>query len=109
YLPISFFKSHEVKTGTFHPQLTFESSGTTETTPSRHFVKDANIYIQSFQTCFTQFYGSVKNTVIIGLLPSYLERENSSLVYMVHHLIRQSEQKESGFYLNEYQKLAETL
>lgn len=109
YLPIRFFKSQEIKTGSFTPALIFESSGTTGSASSRHLVKQPEIYRQSFRTGFELFYGPVSEWCIIGLLPSYLERQNSSLVYMVNDLIRQSQHPKSGFYLNEYDRLAETL
>ena len=88
FLPISFFKSHDVVTTQFSPQVLFESSGTTGQQPSQHLVKDATIYIKSFQKGFETFYGDPKQYCILGLLPSYLERGQSSLVYMVNSLIR---------------------
>ncbi len=109
YLPIGLFKTHQIQTGTFSPELIFESSGTTETTPSRHYVKQSQIYEKSFRTAFQFFYGDISNFVIIGLLPSYLERKHSSLVYMVNDFIQHSGHKESGFYLNEFHKLKDTL
>jgi len=109
FLPIQFFKTHEIKTTAFSYELLFESSGTTQTTPSRHYVKDAGIYTQSFSKGFAQFYGDPSGYCIIGLLPSYLERQHSSLVVMVDELIKQSGHPQSGFYLYEQQKLADTL
>jgi hypothetical protein len=109
FLPVSFFKSHTVSTAGFEPQAVFESSGTTQTINSRHFIKDISLYHQSFLTAWRQFYGPVQDWCIIGLLPSYLERKNSSLVVMVDELVRQSNHAESGFYLYEYEKLAATL
>lgn len=109
FLPIRFFKSHEVRTGLFEPEQIFESSGTTGTTGSRHFVKDAGWYRQCFTTAFRQFYGHPAEWCIIGLLPSYLERQNSSLVFMVDELIRQSGHPNSGFYLDEFDRLAGVL
>ncbi len=106
FLPIRFFKSHAVKTGAFEPAIVFESSGTTGMTTSRHLVKDLSLYEGSFTGGFNKFYGSVKDWCIIGLLPSYLERGNSSLVYMVDKLIHASGHPESGFYLDEYAKLS---
>ncbi len=106
FLPIRFFKSHEVRTGDFEPQAVFESSGTTGSINSRHFVKDISLYEESFTRGFELFYGPVKNFCIIGLLPSYLERKNSSLVYMVNKLIHLGQHPQSGFYLDEYQQLA---
>lgn len=109
FLPISFFKSHAVQTTPFNADIFFESSGTTNTINSKHLVKQVEIYEQSFNTCFTNLYGSVDKYCIIGLLPSYLERNSSSLVYMVNHWIQKSKFKESGFYLNEFAQLAEVL
>jgi hypothetical protein len=109
FLPIGFFKTHEIKTGDFSPVTVFESSGTTATIPSRHFIKDITIYEESFGKGFEQFYGSARGTCIIGLLPSYLERKYSSLIYMVEKLIHQSEHPQSGFYLDEWDKLTAVL
>ncbi len=109
FLPISFLKSHEIKTTLFQPEKIFESSGTSKTNISKHFIKDLNIYKKSFVNTFNQFYGKVDDYCIIGLLPSYLERSNSSLVFMVDELIRLSQHQQSGFYLNQYQNLANTL
>ncbi|HEX2845319.1 MAG TPA: acyl transferase [Chitinophagaceae bacterium] len=109
FLPIRFFKSHAVQAGVFEPALIFESSGTTGSINSRHLIKDAGLYEESFTLGFERFYGPASNWCVIGLLPSYLERQNSSLVYMVNELIRQSAHPQSGFYLNEYEKLADVL
>lgn len=109
FLPIQFFKSHRVVCGEFEPQVVFESSGTTQTRNSKHLVKDTSIYTRSFMEAFRQFYGPVEDYVVLGLLPSYLERQNSSLVYMVQEMIQRSGKPESGFYLYEHEKLAETL
>lgn len=109
FLPISLFKTHEVLTGTSGADLIFESSGTTGMQNSRHFVKDPELYKASFLQTFRQFYGAPEDYVFLCLLPSYLERNNSSLVYMAAELIRQSRQPESGFYLNEWEQLAATL
>jgi phenylacetate-coenzyme A ligase PaaK-like adenylate-forming protein len=108
-MPVSFFKSHQVTTGEFKAQVIFESSGTTQTINSRHFIKDADLYRQSFIKGFERFYGDVKDCCIIGLLPSYLERSGSSLVMMVDELIKLSGHAESGFYLYEFDKLASVL
>ncbi len=109
YLPISLFKTHKIQSGNYKPKLVFESSGTTQTTPSQHLVKEPSIYEKSFRKGFSLFYDNIKDYVVIGLLPSYLERKNASLVYMVNDFIQQSQHKESGFYLNEYEKLFQTL
>ncbi|MBP6215274.1 MAG: acyl transferase [Chitinophagaceae bacterium] len=105
FLPIRFFKSHPVQTGDFIPETVFESSGTTGTVNSRHLVKDISLYTESFTRSFELFYGPVKNWCIIGLLPSYLERSNSSLVFMVNNMIKESAHEKSGFYLDEYDQL----
>lgn len=109
FLPIRFFKTHEVKTGDFVPAAIFESSGTTGMASSRHIVKDTDLYEASFQRAFELFYGPVHNWCIMGLLPSYLEKGNSSLVYMVKRLIDASGHPASGFYLHEYRELADVL
>ena len=109
FLPISFFKSHDVRTSLFKTDLVFESSGTTGSVNSKHSVKDPDIYRQSFLNGFELFYGPVSDYCVLGLLPSYLERKNSSLVYMVDELIRQSGHLQSGFYLNDFEKLDQVL
>ncbi len=109
FLPISFFKTHKVKTGEFETDSIFESSGTTQTIPSKHFVKDMGLYGKSFTTCFEKFYGRPQNKCILGLLPSYLERKNSSLVLMVDELIKASNNPLSGFYLYDHEKLHSTI
>lgn len=109
FLPISFFKTHRVETTFFDAELIFKSSGTTSSVTSTHFVKDGGVYMQSFSKCFKKFYGNIKDYCILGLLPSYLERGNSSLVYMVNHMIAESRHADSGFYLDEFEKLDFTL
>ena len=116
FLPVSFFKTHAVKTAEFETDTVFESSGTTQAglpygqaTPSRHFVKDIALYRKSFTNCFEKFYGPPKNKCILGLLPSYLERQNSSLVLMVDELIQASNNPLSGFYLYDHKKLHSTI
>jgi len=109
FLPIGFFKSHKVCNTGFTPQTIFESSGTTGMEKSRHLVKDVSLYEKSFLKGFELFYGSIKDYCILGLLPSYLERGNSSLVYMTDRLIKISGHPDSGFYLNEFDKLINTL
>jgi hypothetical protein len=106
FLPIVFFKSHSIKTCSFDPAVIFESSGTTGMTTSKHFIKDIDMYRESFTKSFRLFYGDPREWCIIGLLPSYLERKNSSLVWMVDELIRQSDNPHSGFYLDEFNKLS---
>jgi len=109
FLPIQFFKTQQVKTTAFEPQAVFESSGTTQTINSRHYVKDLNMYRRSFLLAWELFYGPVHDWCIIGLLPAYLERQNSSLVVMADELIRRSGHTYSGFYLYDHEKLAQVL
>ena len=109
FLPISFFKTHSIKTTPFIEQHIFESSGTTQTTNSKHLIKDIEVYKQSFLKGFELVYGNIQDWCIIGLLPSYLERNNSSLVFMVDELIKQSKHANSGFYLYNFHELATTI
>jgi phenylacetate-coenzyme A ligase PaaK-like adenylate-forming protein len=110
FLPISFFKSHEVICGkNIIPELVFESSGTTGAEVSKHFVADKKIYISSLIKGFEHFYGSVDNYVILALLPSYLERKTASLVYMAKTLMEMSNKEENGFYIDEFAKLRSVL
>ncbi|PZQ92682.1 MAG: acyl transferase [Flavobacterium johnsoniae] len=109
FLPIQFFKSHDVLTSTEKIQETFTSSGTTGMSTSRHFVTDITLYEESYRKGFAQFYGNIENYAVLALLPSYLEREGSSLIYMVNDLIQLSNHPESGFYLNNYDDLIQKL
>ncbi|MDR0792297.1 MAG: acyl transferase [Chitinophagaceae bacterium] len=109
FFPISFFKTNKIVCGDFVPQQIFESSGTTATGNSRHFVKDIDIYKRSFVSGFEIFYGDIKNWCVIGLLPSYFERKNSSLIMMVEEMIKISSHPQSGFYLYDFDKLYNTL
>lgn len=109
FLPVAFFKSHEVVTGSFEPEQVFESSGTTSTKNSRHLVKDITLYTESFTKGFKLFYDNPSGFCIIGLLPAYLERKGSSLVMMVDNLIKLSGHEKSGFYLYNFQELANVI
>jgi phenylacetate-coenzyme A ligase PaaK-like adenylate-forming protein len=109
YLPISFFKTHKVTTTDFEPEIIFESSGTTSANTSRHYIKSASLYKKSFLKAFNLFYGNPLEWCILALLPGYLERENSSLVYMVNDLIKLSNNEGSGFYLHNHDKLYQAL
>ncbi|MFP4844877.1 acyl transferase [Winogradskyella sp. PE311] len=100
FLPIQFFKSHHVVSSANPIKKTFTSSGTTGTLTSKHHITDLTIYRESYLTGFKNFYGNIEDYAILALLPSYLERDGSSLVYMVDDLITRSAHKESGFYLN---------
>ncbi|WP_300570515.1 acyl transferase [Flavobacterium sp.] len=109
FLPIQFFKSHEVLSNTEPVQATFTSSGTTGAITSRHLVTDVTVYEESYRNGFSQFYGNIEDYVILALLPSYLEREGSSLIYMVDDLIKMTNNHESGFYLHNHDDLIEKL
>lgn len=109
FLPVQFFKNNIIKTGEFEPEIIFESSGTTGATTSRHFVKDLSLYKKSFTLGFNLFYGDPKDWCIVGLLPGYLERQNSSLVTMVNELITESGNARSGFYLHDHENLHDVL
>ncbi len=109
FLPIEFFKTHKVVSSTKDIQQTFTSSGTTGSVVSQHHVADLNLYKTSFQKGFSHFYGNIKDYTILALLPSYLEREGSSLIYMVEDMIQESKQPKSGFYLNDLDALKQTL
>ena len=109
FLPIQFFKSHEVLSSSDSVQMIFESSGTTGTITSKHHLTNLSLYERSFMSGFNHFYGSIDDYAILGLLPSYLEREGSSLVYMVDHLIKRSNHPSSGFYLNATNKLVDQI
>lgn len=110
FLPIPFFKTHTVLSGSFNNiPLRFESSGTTGEITSKHYVADETNYRTSLLVGFEQFYGSAKDYTFLALLPSYLERQNASLVHMAKILMEESTQPDNGFYLNEFEKLATTL
>ena len=108
FLPISFFKTQDVFIGE-KPVNLFESSGTTQDVKSNHWVQDLSLYEASFLNGFKIFYGDPSKYCVIGLLPSYLERKHSSLVYMVDKLIKASGHSQSGFYLDDFRKLNEVL
>jgi phenylacetate-coenzyme A ligase PaaK-like adenylate-forming protein len=123
FLPIQFFKSHEVVSNTNRVQETFTSSGTTSPlTPkggisnetykiitSKHLVTDITLYQESYRKGFSQFYGNITDYVVLALLPSYLERQGSSLIYMVEDLIASTNNPDSGFYLNNHEELIQKL
>ena len=109
FLPIQFFKSHDVLSSTNPIEATFSSSGTTGSITSKHYVTDLKIYEESFRKGFHEFYGNTEDYVILALLPSYLERQGSSLIYMVNDMIVHSKHSESGFYLDNISELKEQL
>lgn len=105
FLPIQFFKSHDVLSSDTPVRQTFTSSGTTGMATSRHLVTDITLYEESYRKAFSEFYGNIEDYAVLALLPSYLEREGSSLIYMVEDLIQLSNNPHSGFYLNNYDEL----
>ncbi|WP_197062551.1 acyl transferase [Muricauda sp. MAR_2010_75] len=109
FLPIEFFKTQQITSTQEQPQAIFESSGTTQASVSKHFVPDLEIYEQSFLKGFAKFYGPIKDYCILALLPSYLERKGSSLVYMVNELVSRSNHPDSGFYLYNLKELHQKL
>ena len=109
FLPIEFFKTRDIRSTDAPIQTTFTSSGTTGSITSKHHVSDLNLYEKSFKTAFIMQYGAIEDYVVLALLPSYLERTGSSLVYMVDALIKQSNHIDSGFYLKDHFALSEKL
>ena len=109
FLPIQFFKSRKVLSSLEEIQETFTSSGTTGSSTSKHLVTNINLYKESYLKGFAHFYGNIEEYTVLALLPNYLEREGSSLVFMVADLIEKSKKAESGFYLDNTQELAEKL
>ncbi len=109
FLPIEFFKSHSVKTGIFDEEQTFLSSGTTGVNQSKHFVKDISTYEKSYLKAFEHFYGNIEDYCVLALLPSYMEREGSSLIYMTEDLIQKSKNQKSGFFLDNHSEMIDIL
>lgn len=109
FLPISFFKTHPVRSFEGQAELVFESSGTTGQERSKHYIPDPTIYQFSFLKGFERTYGHVEDYIILGLLPSYMENDQSSLIYMIDHLIHLTKDRDSGFFLNDDQKLLDVI
>lgn len=109
FLPIQFFKQRKIVSSLDEVDEIFTSSGTTGSITSKHYVTDINLYKESYLKGFHHFYGDIEKYTVLALLPNYLERKGSSLVYMVDDLIRKSKQEESGFYLNNLEELAKKL
>lgn len=105
FLPVDFFKTHKVYSADSPEQLFFESSTTTSSVPSRHYIASTKVYERSYSSAFQMFYGNPEQYIIFALLPSYLEREHSSLIYMVNGLIQQTQNPMSGFYLYNFDEL----
>ncbi|CAN5568737.1 acyltransferase [soil metagenome] len=109
FLPIDFFKNHSITTQNWEPQIIFESSGTGKQSTSKHHIEDLEFYHLVSKIIFNEFYGQLDEFHILALLPSYLERKNSSLVAMVSYFIKESKSTKSGFYLNNIKDLLDTL
>ena len=109
FLPIEFFKTKKIVSRNERHDILFTSSGTTGSHTSNHYVNDLTLYEQSYLQGFEHFYGPVSNFCVLALLPSYLERSGSSLIYMMDDLIRKSGHPESGFYMNDLKGLSERL
>lgn len=109
YLPVEFFRNHKIVSGDYPAEMIFESSGTTGVAPGKHYITDIGLYEESFLKTFHLFYGDPEEFLIAALLPSYIERSNSSLIYMVDNLIKRSIHKESGFYKENITDLIQTL
>jgi phenylacetate-coenzyme A ligase PaaK-like adenylate-forming protein len=109
FLPVEFFRNHKITTGDLQVEKIFESSGTTGVSPGRHFVNDLSLYEQTFLKTFRLFYGEPEEYLIAALLPSYIERERSSLVYMADNLIKRSNNPGSGFYKSNIVDLIQTI
>ncbi len=105
FMPISFFKRHLIKTGAWQPETVFSSSGTTGAVTSRHAIRDLKFYLSHSVRCFEHFFGDIRDYHFLALLPSYLEREGSSLVAMMDHFVKMSGSPYSGFYLHNVEQL----
>ncbi len=109
FLPIQFFKTKEILSSKDQIQKVFTSSGTTGSVTSKHHITNISWYEESYRKGFEKFYGGIEDFVVLALLPNYLERTGSSLIYMVADFIKKSNHPESGFYLNNYKELADRL
>ncbi|CAM2894112.1 acyl transferase [Chryseobacterium flavum] len=109
FLPIEMFKNHKILDRNMTAGLYFQSSGTTQMNLSRHFIADENLYEESIYKSFEQFIGKPEDFIFLGLLPSYLERQNSSLIYMVNYLMKKSAKPENGYFLYNHSELFELL
>jgi phenylacetate-coenzyme A ligase PaaK-like adenylate-forming protein len=109
FLPVEIFRTHQVRCGQGEAERIFVSSGTTGQAVSKHYVNDLSVYEASLTRCFELVYGHISDYCILALLPSYLQREGSSLVYMAQKLMDRSSHADNGFYLYEHKKLAETI
>lgn len=109
FLPIEMFKNHKILDKNVSADLYFQSSGTTQMNLSKHFIADENIYRESIYKSFERFIGKPEDFIFLGLLPSYLERQNSSLIYMVDYLMTRSGKPENGYFLYNHEELFDLL
>jgi phenylacetate-coenzyme A ligase PaaK-like adenylate-forming protein len=109
FMPVSFFKHHVIKSASWTAETVFESSSTTGSTPSCHHIKNIRFYLEHAEKCFEYFFGKITDYNFLALLPSYLERKNSSLVAMLDYFIRRSGSSHSGFYLHNIPTLVSDL
>lgn len=109
FLPIQFFKNYQIQTGEWTPQTIFSSSGTTGNSTSRHLIRAEDFYLRNTVIGFKNFYGEISNYCVLALLPSYLEREGSGLISMANHFIELSKYDQSGFFLNDFERLISIL
>lgn len=109
FLPIEMFKNHQIIDRNVKAELFFQSSGTTRMNLSKHFIADENLYKESIYRSFAQFIGKPEDFIFLGLLPSYLERQNSSLIYMVDYLMKTSGKPENGYFLYNHEDLFKLL
>lgn len=109
FLPIEMFKNHQILDKNISTELYFQSSGTTQMNLSKHFIANENIYQESIYKSFEQFIGKPEDFIFLGLLPSYLEKQNSSLIYMVDYLMKKSDKPENGYFLYNHEDLFKLL
>lgn len=109
FLPIEMFKNHQILDKNANADLFFQSSGTTQMNLSKHYIADTNLYEESIYKSFEQFIGKPEDFIFLGLLPSYLEKQNSSLIYMVDYLMKKSAKPENGYFLYNHSELFELL
>ncbi|KQR92029.1 acyl transferase [Chryseobacterium sp. Leaf180] len=109
FLPIEMFKNHKILNDLANSDLYFQSSGTTQMNLSKHHIADENLYRESIYKSFSQFIGKPEDFIFLGLLPSYLEKQHSSLIYMVDFLMQKSGKEENGYFLYNHQELFDLL
>lgn len=109
FLPIEMFKNHQILDENVTTDLFFQSSGTTQMNLSKHFIANPELYEESIYKSFEQFIGKPEEFIFLGLLPSYLEKQNSSLIYMVDYLMKRSDKPDNGYFLYNHSELFDLL